>query len=74
MYRHGYISEEQLNDAKSISVASLIVENKGNTLNKYQSFIDTVANEVKKDHTFRMIFFCPQKCKRIKELVKSRKE
>lgn len=49
MYRHGYISEEQLNDAKSISVASLIVENKGNTLNKYQSFIDTVANEVKKD-------------------------
>ncbi|MBR1416793.1 MAG: transglycosylase domain-containing protein, partial [Bacilli bacterium] len=46
MYRHGYISEDDLNDAKSISVESLITQRKGESLNKYQSFIDTVVEEV----------------------------
>lgn len=49
MYRHGYITEEQLNDAKAISVESLIVEKKSVSLNKYQSFSDAVVNEVEED-------------------------
>ena len=49
MYKHGYITEEQLDDAKAISVESLIVENKGKTLNKYQSFVDAVVDEVISD-------------------------
>src|SRR5574344_738737 len=46
MYKHGYITEDEMNDAKNISISSLIVENKGTTLNKYQSFVDAVVNEV----------------------------
>ena len=46
MYLHGYINEEQRDDAKAISVESLIVEKTGKGLNKYQSFIDTVINQV----------------------------
>ena len=49
MYRHGYITEEQLNDAKNISVESMIVEKKKIALNKYQSFSDAVVNEVEED-------------------------
>lgn len=48
MYRHGYITEEQYNDAKDISVDSLIIEQTSKGLNKYQSFIDTVIDEVQK--------------------------
>lgn len=47
MVRHGYITEEQADDAKAISVESLIIEPKASELNKYQTFIDMVANEVK---------------------------
>ncbi len=47
MYRHGYITEEQLNDAKSIPVESLINLNVNDGLNKYQWFIDTVQEDVK---------------------------
>ena len=46
MHRHGYITEEQLNDAKAISVESTIQKQTGKELNKYQSFIDTVVEEV----------------------------
>lgn len=49
MYKHGYITEEQLDDAKSISVQSLITENKGKSLNTYQSFVDAVVDEVISD-------------------------
>lgn len=49
MYRHGYITEEQYNDAKDISVDSLIIEQTSKGLNKYQSFIDTVIDEVQKN-------------------------
>ena len=45
MYKHGYINEEQLKDAKSITVASLLDENKENG-NAYQDFIDTLVEEV----------------------------
>lgn len=47
MVRHGYITEEQAEDANNISVQSLIEEPKSSELNKYQTFIDAVANEVK---------------------------
>ena len=49
MYRHGYITEEQLNDAKSISVESLIDKSGISDTNNYQWFIDTVVDEVKDD-------------------------
>ena len=47
MLRHGYITEEQCEDAKAIKVDSLTVEQKASELNKYQTFIDMVADEVK---------------------------
>ena len=46
MVRHEYITEEQANDAKAIPVASLIVERKASTLNKYQQFIDLVCEQM----------------------------
>ena len=46
MHRHGYIDDEQWEDAKAISVESTIQEQTGAELNKYQSFIDTVVEEV----------------------------
>ena len=47
MQRHGYITEEECTLAKSIKVADLIVK-KGSSSNKYQGFINTVIEEVKK--------------------------
>ena len=49
MYRHGYITEQQLEDAKAISVESTIQKQTGKQLNKYQSFIDTVVEDVIED-------------------------
>ena len=49
MELHGYITAEQKEDAKSISVESTIVDQASATLNPYQSFIDTVVNEVIED-------------------------
>lgn len=46
MHRHGYINDEQWEDAKAISVESTIQEKSAASLNKYQSFIDTVVEEV----------------------------
>lgn len=46
MVRHGYITEEQAEDAKRIPVQSLVKEQTGEKLNKYQSFVDTVREEV----------------------------
>ena len=48
MVRHGYITEEQAEEANAITVDSLIVDRKNVALNKYQSFIDVVSNEVYK--------------------------
>lgn len=46
MVRHGYITEEQADDAKAISVESLIAEPTAAELNKYQSFIDIVCDDI----------------------------
>lgn len=46
MVNHGYITEEQKEEAESISVESLINLNPEFGTNKYQAFIDTVTNEV----------------------------
>ena len=48
MVRHGYITEEQANEARNISVESLLVDRSASTLNKYQTFIDMVSDEVLK--------------------------
>ena len=47
MCKHGYITEEQRDLAKSIKVTTLLAEN-NSTLNKYIGFIDTIVAEVEK--------------------------
>ena len=47
MKRHGYISEQECEIAKSIPLKSLLIES-SSTANQYQGFIDTVVEEVKK--------------------------
>ena len=44
MHRHGYIDDQQLEDAKNITVASLLDTTK--ETNEYQDFIDTVVDEI----------------------------
>lgn len=46
MVMHGYITKEERDMANAIPIESLLVENSG-TSNKYQSYIDQVATEVK---------------------------
>ncbi len=49
MVRHGYITKEQAQDAKDIPVESLLTTKESDAgLNKYQSFIDVVVNEVQR--------------------------
>ena len=45
MCRHGYITEEERDTAKSVPVESLLI-GKSSSLNKYVGFIDTVVEEV----------------------------
>ena len=45
MYRHGYISENELNIAKNVNIEDIITE-RSNEINAYQGFIDTVVQEV----------------------------
>ena len=45
MYRHGYISENELIIAKSVNIENIITE-RSNEINAYQGFIDTVVQEV----------------------------
>ena len=45
MKRHGYISEQECEIAKSIPLKSLLIES-SSTANQYQGFIDTVVEEV----------------------------
>ena len=45
MYRHGYISETELNVAKDVNIEDIIAERR-NEVNEYQGFIDTVVQEV----------------------------
>ena len=46
MEKHGYITEEQAEDAKAISVESLIVERGTASASPYQAFVDAAAEEV----------------------------
>ena len=47
MQRHGYITKEEANDARSIPVESLLREsNPEGSSNEYQSYIDVVVKEV----------------------------
>ena len=46
MVRHGYITEEQAEEANSIPIESLLKEDEYTTLSKYQVFIDTAASDV----------------------------
>lgn len=48
MYKHGYITSEQKDDAKSISVASLLKKD-GGYKTEYQDFIDTLVANVVSD-------------------------
>ena len=47
MYKHGYITEEQRDIAKSIPVTTLLSKT-NSSLNKYIGYIDTVVDEVEK--------------------------
>lgn len=46
MVRHGYITQEQCDDAKNVPVESLLTEDEYTTYNKYQVFIDMAASDV----------------------------
>lgn len=46
MVRHGYITEEEAEDAKAITVESLLVGQSAAGLNKYQQFIDIVCRDI----------------------------
>ena len=48
MVRHGYITEEEAEVARSISVEDLLKSKTGGTTLKYQGFVDTVAADVYK--------------------------
>lgn len=48
MERHGYITSEEREIAKSIKVTDLIGKAKSGRFNKYQDFIDTLVTEVQK--------------------------
>ena len=45
MYRHGYITESEMESAKSKDISKIIVKNNAN-VSRYQGFIDTVIQEV----------------------------
>lgn len=49
MVRHGYITEEQKEDAEAISVESLIIDPSIESLSPYQTFIDQVEFDIKKE-------------------------
>lgn len=48
MNRHGYITKEEADEAKKISVASTLVKRDTEKVNEYQAFIDFVLKDVEK--------------------------
>lgn len=46
MYRHGYISKEEMDLAKSIPVESLLIESDEDNSTPYQAYVDTVVEEI----------------------------
>lgn len=49
MYRHGYITEEERDTAQAIPLESTLVGKKPSSKNKYQDYIDTLLEYIKKD-------------------------
>ena len=49
MVRHGYITKEEADEAKSISVASMLVKRDTDKVNDYQAFIDYVLKDVEEN-------------------------
>lgn len=48
MYRHGYITKEECENAKAVQIKDLVVGSKNTGINQYISFIDTVVSDVVK--------------------------
>ena len=46
MHRHGYITKEEADEAKSIKVATTLVKRDAEKVNEYQAFIDFVLKDV----------------------------
>lgn len=46
MKKHGHITEEEYQEAKKITVKSLLVDQRKESTTKYQGFVDTVVQEV----------------------------
>lgn len=49
MYRHGYITEEERDAAQAIPLESTLAGQKPSSKNKYQDYIDTLLEYIKKD-------------------------
>ena len=49
MYNHGYITKEEKDEANAIPIKDLIVNTNESNFNSYQSYIDTVIDELEKD-------------------------
>ena len=52
MVKHGYITQEQADDANNISIESLIIEPNAAGINQYQQYIDVVCEEI--ESTYKM--------------------
>ena len=49
MYNHGYITKEERDMANAIPISDLIVPAENSTFNSYQSYIDTVIDELENE-------------------------
>ncbi len=49
MYRHGYITKEQRDSAQAVPVESMLANTEEENSSQYQSFIDTVVDEVQQN-------------------------
>ena len=50
MYTHGYITKEEMDLANSIPITSLLVEEENSEYTQYQSYIDTVIDELQEKY------------------------
>ncbi len=50
MVKHGYITQEQADDANNIPIESLIIEPDAAGINQYQQYIDVVCEEIVKNY------------------------
>lgn len=47
MVKHGYITQEEADQANDVSIQSMLTNKAGESANEYQGFIDTVIEDVK---------------------------